>query len=219
MKKSTSILFLAMVFLIVATATEAGTIALWTFETNPPTTAGPLSPDVGVGSATSVHAVPGTFTNPSGNGSAESWNSNSWAIGDYYQFQVSTIGQRDITISWDQTRSSAGPGQPNPSAPSFRLQRSADGTNFTEVFNYLVPVTSSTVAEWTSESADLSAFTSLDNQPNIYFRLTAIQAAQNSGGQTRVDNVQIAGLPVPEPSSLGVILWSTLFVAGRRTRT
>ena len=170
-------------------------------------------PELGSGTGTSVHVTPNSFSNPSGNGSAESWNSDSWAIGDYYQFQVSAAGLTDIGFSWDQTRSSAGPGQPAPTSPNFRLQFSTDGSSFTNVVDYLVQAltwnsTTATVASQFSQ--DLSSFTQLNNQPTVYFRLTAIQAAQNSGGQSRVDNILVTG--VPEPST-ALLLTAAVAVA------
>jgi hypothetical protein len=194
-------------------AVQAATIANWTFETSVPSTAGPLAPEVGSGSATSVHATPNSFSNPSGNGTAESWNSDSWAIGDYYQFQVSTAGLSDVAFSWDQTRSAAGPGQPGPSSPNFRLQFSTDGSTFTNVADYLVQALTwnSTTATAASQfSQNLSSFTQLNNQPTVYFRLTAIQAAQNSGGQSRVDNILVTA--VPEPTA-GLLVTLALVIA------
>jgi hypothetical protein len=191
---------------------QAATIANWTFESSIPTTAGPIAPEVGSGTGTSVHTVPNSFSNPSGNGSAESWNSDSWAVGDYYQFQVSTAGLSNVGFSWDQTRSSAGPGQPAPTSPNFRLQVSTDGSTFTNVVDYLVPALTwnSTTATAASQfSQDLSSFTQLDNQSTVYFRLTAIQAAQNSGGQSRVDNILVTA--VPEPTA-GLLLITAISV-------
>jgi hypothetical protein len=200
-------------------AVQAATIANWTFETSIPTTAGPLAPESGSGTGTSVHVTPNSFSNPSGNGSAESWNSDSWAIGDYYQFQVSTAGLTDIGFSWDQTRSSAGPGQPAPTSPNFRLQFSTDGSSFTNVVDYLVQAltwnsTTATVASQFSQ--DLSSFTQLNNQPTVYFRLTAIQAAQNSGGQSRVDNILVTG--VPEPATAPLLAAAVVVAAFLRAR-
>ena len=184
---------------------NAATIATWTFEASPPTTAGPLAPDVGAGSATSVHSTGATtYTNPSGNGSAESWNSNNWTVGDYYQFQVSTLGLSGVTFSWDQTRSSSGPGFDNITDPNFKLQYSADGINFTDHVNYLVPVNtwSGAAADpLTQYSQDLSAITALDNKAAVYFRLTSTlpRQASSTNGTSRVDNVSIA--TIPEPAS------------------
>ena len=157
-------------------AIQAATIANWTFETSIPTTAGPLAPESGSGTGTSVHVTPNSFSNPSGNGSAESWNSDSWAIGDYYQFQVSTAGLSDIGFSWDQTRSSAGPGQPAPTSPNFRLQFSTDGSSFTNVVDYLVQAltwnsTTATVASQFSQ--DLSSFDPTQQSANGLFSLNS----------------------------------------------
>ena len=62
---------------------------------------------------------------PAGNGSAHSFSSNVWAVGDYYQFQVSTLGQSQIGLVFDQTSSSTGPG-------NFKVQYSTNGTTFTD---------------------------------------------------------------------------------------
>jgi len=215
-KKSLLGFFFGSVLALCGDSIQAAIIADWTFETSVPTTPGPIAPEVGSGTGTGVHAGAATYSSPSGNGSAQSWNSNTWAIGDYYQFQASTLGESGITISWDQTRSSSGPGQPNPSAPSFKLQYSTDGTNFTDAFSYIVPVTGNTGAVWTSQFADLSSVSALDNQSAVYFRMTAIQAAQSANGQSRVDNVVIAS--VPEPTAGLLLVSAVLLVAGRRNR-
>ena len=161
---------------------NAATIARWTFETNPPTTAGPISANEGTGTGTAVHATPISFSNPSGNGSAESWNSNSWTVGDYYQFQVSTLGMRDLIFSWDQTRAVCGPGNASPSSPNFRLQYSTDGTTFTDVVDYVVPSLRGTTPLRASQRV-LSEF-EFDYRPRqstkCVFRLTAILPPQNS---------------------------------------
>jgi hypothetical protein len=198
---------------------DAATIASWTFETSVPSTAGPLSPEVGAGTATGVHAGAAAFSNPSGNGSAESWNSNTWAVGDYYQFQVSTLGKSGIAFLWDQTRSSAGPGQPNPSAANFRVQYSTDGTNFTDALDYNVPVVTwgAVPDASTMFSQNLSAVSALNNQSAVYFRLTAIQAAQNTGGQSRVDNVTVTAIPEPT-TVLGLAAGTLVLLAVRHRR-
>jgi hypothetical protein len=203
----------AICFVFSAAAAQAGTIATWTFETNPPTTAGPLSPDVGAGTANAVLANLISVTSPSGNGSEHSWNSRTWTIGDYYEFKVSTLGRSDITFTWDQTRSSSGPGGSDPAAESFKVQYSTDGTNFTDGFNYAVPITGSTGANWTSQS--LSGIPPLDNQADVYFRITAILASTSTtNAQNRVDNVSVTF--VPEPASTTLLLVAALIVGIRR---
>jgi hypothetical protein len=113
----------AGVLAFAAGAAHADTIAQWTFESTVPVTAGPFSPEVGSGSATGSHATSTVYTAPAGNGSAHSFSSTAWSIGDYYQFSVSTAGFKDINLSWDQTKSNTGP-------RDFTLQYSTDGTHF-----------------------------------------------------------------------------------------
>ena len=202
------------------TATSAATIASWTFETSVPMTAGPHAPEVGAGSATGVHSTgTTTHTSPSGNGSATSWNSNNWTVGDYYQFQVSTLGQSGITFAWDQTRSSSGPGFQNVTDPNFKLQYSTDGMNYVNHVNYVVPVVTWSSASTnlaTQFSQDLSAITALDNQPTVYFRLTSIlpRQASSTNGTSRVDNVTVTS--IPEPASVVLAIACLVMTAGVR---
>jgi len=67
--------------------------------------AGPVSPEIGSGSASGSHAGAATYSSPTGNGSAKSYSANAWAVNDYWQFQVSTVGYTNITLSYDQTSS------------------------------------------------------------------------------------------------------------------
>lgn len=195
------------VFLLLATATvsvHAVTIAAWTFETSVPTTAGPLSPEVGSGIGMAVGL--GNFTNPSGNGSAESWSANSWTIGDYWQFQVSTVGFFDIFVTFDQTSSATGP-------RDFKLAYSTDGSFFTDSQSYIV---SNGSASWNTGSAvsasqysfDLSAVVAVENATTVYFRLINTSTARAdttstspvaTSGTDRVDNFTISGSPIPAP--------------------
>src|SRR5262245_41131408 len=71
-------------------------IAVWTFEPEPfldadglNLAAGPsVTPSTGTGSLSGLHASAATdWTTPTGNGSANAYSSNTWADGDYYQFQ------------------------------------------------------------------------------------------------------------------------------------
>jgi hypothetical protein len=98
-------LLLTAGFLAAVVSVRADTIAAWTFELNTPadatdsTTIGPILADTGVGTASGLHAGAATdWTTPSGNGSANSLAANTWAVGDYYQFQISTIGFTDVSI-------------------------------------------------------------------------------------------------------------------------
>ena len=149
----------------------------------------------------------------------ESYSTNNWTVGDYFQFEVSTLGQAEITFAWDQTRSSSGPGFQDLITPNFKLQYSTDGTSFTDHLDYLVPVatwSSATTDVSTKYSQDLSAVTAINNQANVYFRLTSIlpDQATSTAGTSRVDNVTIVS--IPEPACLILLAAGLVIAAARR---
>jgi hypothetical protein len=216
---------------------QAATIATWNFETSQPVTAGPLAAEIGTGTALGHHAsAAAVYSTPAGNGSAHSFSANNWSVGDYYQFSVSTLGDTDVSFSWDQTSSSTGP-------KDFTLSYSTDGTHFTAVDNgtltngsYSVKVNGSsnpTVAAWngtTSSSAysfteDLSSVAALDNQSNVVFRLTDADTVAVVGsnpvaatGTDRVDNVTVAASPVPLPAAAWLFGSGFAMLAGLRRK-
>jgi hypothetical protein len=193
-----------------STSAHADIIAKWTFETSAPTTAGPFTPEVGSGSALGSHSGASTYSSPAGNGSARSFSSTNWLIGDYYQFQANTTGYDSIQVSWDQTSSGTGP-------RNFKLAYSTNGTTFTDFVNYSVLANgASPNAAWSSGTAvaaygfaqNLSSITALNNSSTVYFRLSDVGTVAagggtvGSGGTDRVDNFTISGavvsaVPVP----------------------
>ena len=213
-----------------ATTLRAQTIAQWTFETSQPAATGTtlsVSPEVGTGTATGLHASAATvFSTPSGNGSSHSFSANTWAVGDYYQFQTSTLGFNNIGISYDQTSSGTGPGR-------FDLAWSTDGTTFTPIATAnVIQVNGSPNVAWTPSSYnslylftyDLSGVTALNNQAAVYFRLTENGTASANGGTVatagtdRVDNFTIGVVPLPEPTSVGLLLGGLGLVGWRLRR-
>lgn len=207
---------------------HADTLAQWTFETSVPTTAGPVAPEVGSGSASGFHAAASAYSNPVGNGSAESYSSTNWQVGDYYQFVFSTLGFSGLAVSFDQTSSGTGP-------RDFNLTYSTDGSSFTPFQSYIVLANAAPNPTWSSVtyqpiytlSFDLSAITALDDQASVYIRMvqTSTVSANGglvaSGGTNRVDNFLAVGSPVPEPGSLALLLAGTAvvgFVARRQRR-
>lgn len=195
---------------------QATIIADWTFETSQPTTAGPFSPETGSGSALGYHDGSATYSSPAGNGSFHSFSSTGWSVGDYWQFQVNTIGYNDITLSWDQTSSSTGP-------EDFILEYSINGTVFTPYGSpYTVLENASPNPTWNTNtfsnhytfSTDLSSIISLDNSSTVYFRLVDTNTTSENGGTVssvgadRVDNFIVSGdadAPVPELAETGTI--------------
>lgn len=206
--------FAALSFLgAIASSLEAATVAKWTFETSIPLATGAsisgLAAEVGNGTASGLHASAVTaYSNPVGNGSAESFSANTWAIGDYYQFQTSLAVSSDIGLTWEQTRSSSGPA-------SFTLWWSIDGINFSPALTYAVSATtwgSGSYTAGTAFSADLTSISGLDFANTAYFRLSAAAAPSAAGGTSRVDDFAVFSnyvpVPVPEPAT-----WA-LFGAG-----
>lgn len=174
-------------------------LAEWTFETSVPTTAGPHTPEAGLNSASSEaiasHASGSvTYSNPAGNGSTESFNSNNWTAGDYYQIKVPTTGYEQISISWDQTRSGTGP-------ESFQLQWSTDGANFASVLDYSISDITWSSTNYNANStftANLPANTA--NEAMVWVRLVSLVTTA-SGGTNRVDNIVLTGLSNAVPGN------------------
>lgn len=209
---------LSALLLLSTTSLFGATIAQWTFETSLPTTAGPLAPEVGAGSATL--STGGTFSNPAGWATSESWSSTAWDSGDYFQFQVSSTGYADISVSWQQTGSNTGP-------RDFVLQYSTDGTAFTTFAGY-----SLTNDSWNASSAPVASVKSfslsdiilLNGDASIFFRLTQSGTTSISGGVVaaggtgRVDTFTVTGTAVPEPSTYGAWLGALALAAGAARR-
>jgi len=195
-----------------AVTAAPSTIAQWTFETSQPTTYGLFSPETGLGSASGYHAGTSTYSSPAGNGSAHSFSSNTWAVGDYYQFKTSTTGFTGITVSWDQISSNTGP-------KDFSLLYSTDGINFSSAIPSYTVLANSTPNTWStatpisnsSYSFDFSGITALDNQSAVYFRLrdldmiSANGSTVAAGGTDRVDNFTVSAIAIPEPSTYALL--------------
>jgi hypothetical protein len=216
----------AMAFAVAVPASAASTLAEWTFESSVPASAGPHAAEVGIGTATGFHASASTvYSNPAGNGSTESFSSNNWSVGDYYQFQLSTLGFQDIVVSFDHTSSNTGP-------RDFQLQASTDGTTFGSLGNYSVLANASPNPVWSSSSArnDLYTFVfsgneQIANQANVLLRLVAASTVSANGGSvatggtSRVDNFAVMATPVPEPETYAMLLAGLAVVAfGARRR-
>jgi hypothetical protein len=210
----------AAVTATVLTATASAEVVVgWTipsaFPTNPP----PSGTSYSVGAADqganavgsslgSSHVAAATaYTSPAGNGSQYAFSSNNWAIGDYYEASFSTAGFTDISISWDQARSSTGPVE-------WELLVSSDGgLNFTSIISYTVlqsgggsaPGTWSVATYNPIYTQSLTLADSTWDQGNIVVRFRALTAAGGVSGSSRIDNIFVNGAAVPAPGALAML--------------
>lgn len=222
----------AMLLIGVASAqAQSTTLALWTMPTafptgtglvptgttyRPPNGASPAlagTPDQGLlaGSTSAIlsafHTTGSTaYTSPAGNGSQYAFSSNNWSPGDYYQVVLPTTGLwTNLSVSWDQARSSTGPA-------AFQLQMSTDGSSFTSLFGYTVlqsggggaPGTWSSTTYNPLYSNSFSLPVSAENQASLFLRFRNNEAAVSAAsGSNRIDNISVTS--VPEPATFGVI--------------
>ncbi len=174
-------------------------VANWTMISSLPSLNGPVGATYDFGAADAggnatgsmlrgVHASASTvWTAPAGNGSAQSFSSTNWAIGDYYEIKASTLGYTSVALDWSQTRSSSGPG-------TFKVDMSIDGgTTFTTVLaSYTVGANS-----WSSTSTSApSKFTIADlptaaNLGTVVFRFICTGAPTGTGGTCRIDDILV----------------------------
>lgn len=194
---------------VAAPASAVTVLVGWTFETSIPTTAGPHTAESGAFAATSFASSNsgGTFSNPSGNGSQESFSSTAWDPGDYYQFTTQTTGYDKIFVSYAQATSNTGPA-------NFQFQYSLDGSTFTNVGTVYIGPTATFVSPAVFNpdcvvSFDLSAITALNNQPSVTFRVAIVDTVSKnggtiaSGGTFRIDDFTVTSIPEPSFALLG----------------
>jgi hypothetical protein len=230
--KFANIVPLAAAMLLIGTGSvqaQPTTLALWTMPTAfptgtsvptgtsylPPNDSFPAgTPDQGLltGSASAIlstfHALAAaTYTSPAGNGSQYSFSGNNWSPNDFYQVVLPTTGGwTNLSVSWDQARSSTGPA-------SFSLQTSIDGSTFTTGTTYTVlqsggggaPGTWSTTTYNSLYSSTFALPSSVENQTSLYIRfLNTTGSVSASSGSNRIDNVSVTA--VPEPSTCASLL-------------
>jgi hypothetical protein len=133
-------------------------------------------------------------------------------VGDYAQFQLSTVGSSGLSLSFDQTSSSTGP-------KDFVLSYSLNGTSFTTITAYSPQVNGSPNVAWSAGTAS-SVYTItedmgslIDDSSTVYFRLTDADTTSEGGnggvvaptGTDRIDNFTVFTTPVPEPTMVALL--------------
>jgi len=229
MKSIVSLTAGAIAVALVSSA-DGAMIAGWSITTAFPTGAGnvPTGQTYSVGAAdqgaqtagsslSSYHALAAaTYTSPAGNGSQYAFSSNNWSTGDYYEARVSTSNYANISVSWDQARSSTGPA-------SFELIFSVDGgQNWINAATYTVLQSGGGGAPGTWSSLTYNALYSNSqalagaedaNLLIVRFRSTVGGAAT---GSNRIDNVVISGDVVPAPGAVALLAVAGLVSRRRR---
>jgi MYXO-CTERM domain-containing protein len=173
-----------------------------------------------------------TWTSAAGNGSLASLSSDRWTAGDTYDVEFTTTGYRDITISWDQTRTALGPR--NFAVDVFIYDSAGLPRVLLSVFTYTVindgAIGSGTNA-WSTTGSRQSQFThslNLTTLPVVagydfgadnkgYYRVS-FRALESGNGSNRIDNIMVTGtaFAVPAPGVMGLL--SVGGFAGRRRR-
>lgn len=202
-------------------AYQATAFAQWDFNSSIPDTntlTGTLSPSLGSGVATYVGGVSAASSGAFAGGSAIDPNSvdnSGWNSANYpaqgtgnklagVQFNVSTVGRHDLSISWDQRSSATG-------SKYTRLQYSTNGVNFIDVPS----ATSVSAVAFESKSNNLAAVTGINDNPNFAFRIVAefestaagttnpnyvgVTSGYGTAGTIRFDMVTVWGTPIQLP--------------------
>ncbi|NOX54941.1 MAG: hypothetical protein GXP27_11005, partial [Planctomycetes bacterium] len=115
--------------------------------------------------------------------------------GKHLRFFIDTTNYTDIVLSFATRRTNTG-------FSSNTVSYSSDGGNQFFDFETYKPTTSST---FEVKTFDFAAIPSLDNNPNVVLQIT-FDGATNANGNNRIDNVQITGAAIPEPSALVLAL-------------
>ena len=197
-------------------STNAAVIAQWNFNSLTPdssSTTGTLVPSVGTGTASIVGSLSTSFASGSSADPATTDNT-AWTTASYpaqtganksagVQFNVNTVGQRNLVVWWSQRASST-------ASKYVRLQYSTNGSIFTD---FALPATVGAGSTYESKTNTLAGLPGVDNNPNFAFRIvtewqstaigsgTAGFVAANSSssygtsGTLRFDMVTISGQP------------------------
>jgi hypothetical protein len=205
------------VALLTVISTAPNIIAQWNFNSTTPdnsTGTGSTVPSTGNGTAALVGGLTPTFATGDTNYDAAASNDNSaWNTTGYpaatsnnktagAQFNVSTIGKKNITVSWSQRSSNTG-------GKYFRLQYSTNGSTFTDF-----PTSVTTSTNFIAFTNSLASLPGVENNPNFAIRIvaefesTAINTANASyvaafpnstyasSGTTRYDMVTVSGAAI-----------------------
>jgi hypothetical protein len=212
MKTNAWILFFALATatnFLTPFAANGALIAYWHFNTYNGTST-TLSADAGSGSM-SFGAFSGdtaTFTGTSINAVSGTVAGSDLALrdlahnGQALTIHVSGTGLADFVVTYATQRSSLG----------FTAQ---DWAYSTDNISFTPFTTISPPSSYALRTVDFSAISSIENQTDVYFRMT-LTGATDSGGNNRFDNFQITAVPEPTTIALGIFAAGLLAFSGAR---
>lgn len=224
MKKfSAWILFICGINLCLAGTAKAALMAIWDFGPNQagyttdvtnedvdgiPTftmTGGIIDPDGADG--TSYTDTDGVFHNDGQSAEYNNCNSNSqWII------TINTTGWEDISIRWDYWSENDVPGD-DLGPPRFDFDYNIGGQWHDIVNNqFMIRDTG-----WHIYSKDLSLFP-IENLSLVQLRINDLSGGDESGGNYRIDNIEITGNVVPEPMTISLLAVGLIFSRRRKIK-
>jgi hypothetical protein len=167
------------------------TLAQWTFDQASISTTNPAPSTANVTAAASENGVGSVGFTSTGSHSGKAWSGSGWSTTStpnttYFEFDVDSTNYSSLSMSFYASRSNTGP-------TKVSVQYSADGTTFTSINTYSIPVVAS--GNTTSQTnIDLSSITSLNDNANAKFRIYGINS---TGGTLRIDDVTFTGCSMP----------------------
>jgi MYXO-CTERM domain-containing protein len=217
--KSLSSLLIASAVIATASAASADVIAGWSIPTAVTATtaatynygAANLGAQVSGSMLSGTHSSASTaWSSPAGNGSTYALSSNGWNVGDYYQISLATTGYSDVSVAWDQTRSSTGPA-------GFEAVLSVDGgSTFSSLGAYTVNQVSWSTSVPVTTSSFASVASAADNQASVIIRFKVVTAGTSTTtGTNRIDNIVVSG-SIPAPGAVALIGLAGLVARRRR---
>jgi len=234
----------SVALLAITSQSRGDIITQWNFNSLVPdgiAGTGTTTPSTGVGTASMIGGVipvGGGFLNGNNSGGSSDPvvnDDSAWRTRGYpaqgtssgtagVRFNVSTMGQENIFVSWDHLHSLI-------SSRYSQFQYSVDGLTFSSAGLLNDGIFSAAATEtllWAnSRTVDLSAIASVANNPNFAFQIVSIfdptlgnaysspADSGYTGGEWTFDMVTVNGV-VPEPSTLGLVVSVGLALFRRR---
>lgn len=209
-----------------AASAQADVVTQWNFNSSPAdssTSTGTTVASIGSGAAATIGGVTASFASGSASGGSSDpapLDNSGWQTTGYtaqgtmnksagVQFNVSTLGFRNIVIGYDLRHS-------NTSSRYEQVQYSLDGINFTDIAGF----DGNAGDTWfNGRSIDLSSILGANDNASFAFRIVSAFAPGSSAyaasasdksyaatGTWRFDMVTVSAMPVPEPGTYALFL-------------